>query len=150
MTDEQDIVKVYLGGSCRLPKTEDFEELVENTTSIWTTLNGVYGRLFTSNINGQVLFMPAAGYIPGDHPVSYGQFGFYWTRSYAGAQVAHDLNFRQESVNPQSTYYRYYGFAIRPVLDENPNRSIIPPIPEDEPKDDETPTTEEPKDKDER
>lgn len=150
LTDEQDIVHVYLGGSCRLPTYEELEELVENTSSIWTTYNGVYGRLFTSNINGQVLFLPAVGYFPGANRASYGVLGFYWTRSYSNASVAHDLNIKADSVNPQSTYYRYYGFAIRPVLDENPNRSVIPPTPEDKPKEEDTPTEEEPKDNNER
>lgn len=150
LTDEQDIAHVYLGGSSRLPKTEDLEELLANTTSIWTTYNGIYGRLFTSNINGEVLFMPAVGYIQ-DHRLQYGILGMYWTRSLSSAQGAHNLNFRDTSVNPLQTFYRYCGCAIRPIWDENPNRSVINPhTSEDEPKVEETPTTEEPKDNNER
>ena len=45
----------------RTPTADEMEELIECTTHIWTTQNGVNGRLFTA-ANGNSLFLPAAGY----------------------------------------------------------------------------------------
>jgi hypothetical protein len=47
--------------TCRMPTKADFEELIANTTSTWEILNGVNGRRFTSNTNGNSIFVPAAG-----------------------------------------------------------------------------------------
>ena len=48
--------------TCRMPTKTDLEELIANTTSTWETLNDVNGRRFTSKINGNSIFVPAAGY----------------------------------------------------------------------------------------
>jgi hypothetical protein len=45
-----------------MPTTADFEELIANTTLTEEILNGVTGTRFTSNINGNSIFIPAAGY----------------------------------------------------------------------------------------
>lgn len=49
------------GGGARTPTREEWEELKNNCTSVWTTQNGVNGRLFTGP-NGNCLFLPAAGH----------------------------------------------------------------------------------------
>ena len=43
--------------------TTQANELIHDTTSIWTSLNGVNGRKFTSNSNAsKYIFLPACGY----------------------------------------------------------------------------------------
>ena len=111
---------------------------------------GVRGRLFVSNINGQILFIPTTGRFVGTSHEYSTSNGFYWSSTYKNAKTAHALQINANSVLTNNFYDRSYGFAIRPIQGGNPNRSIIPPIPEDEPKDEETQTEEEPKDKDER
>ncbi len=64
----------------RTPTKEEWEELMNNTTSIWTTQNGVNGRLFTGT-NGNSLFLPAAGYRAGSSFSYYRGSGFYWSSS---------------------------------------------------------------------
>ena len=63
----------------RTPTKEEWEELMDNTTSQWTTLNGVNGRLFTSS-NGNSLFLPAAGLHYYDSLYETGG-GEYWSSS---------------------------------------------------------------------
>jgi len=57
---EDDAAYVIMGESWRIPTDAQIREL-RNLSNTWTTLNGVYGRLFTGN-NGNTLFIPAAGY----------------------------------------------------------------------------------------
>ena len=63
-----------------VPNKGEMLELLNNTTSVWTTLNGVNGRRFTGK-NGGTIFLPAAGnrsrYDDVLHNV--GTDGFYWT-----------------------------------------------------------------------
>ena len=146
----EDAARANLGAPWRMPSESEFQELYDNCSSIWTTLNGVIGRLFTSNLNGNTLFMPAAGYYNGTLLTNRGSYGRYWSSTYSSATGARLLAFDNLNVNPQSSNGRRYGFSVRPVQDGEPNRSVVPPTPEDEPKEDETPTVEEPKDKDER
>ena len=44
-----------------MPTEDEFNELLNNTTNTWTTINGVNGILLTSWINGNTLFFPDSG-----------------------------------------------------------------------------------------
>ena len=64
----------------RTPTREEGQELINNTTSRWMTINGVNGRCFTGS-NGNSLFLPAAGY-RWDSSLGYdGSDGTYWSSS---------------------------------------------------------------------
>lgn len=68
----------------RMPTKEEWQELYNNCTSVWTTVNGVNGRRFTGP-NGNSLFLPAAGYRWSDDLYDAGGIGSYWSSSlYAG------------------------------------------------------------------
>ena len=58
---DDDAAHVHMGGDWHMPTKEQWEELTANTTSTWTTKNGVNGRLFTSKVNGNSVFVPAFG-----------------------------------------------------------------------------------------
>ncbi|MBQ6769742.1 MAG: hypothetical protein IJP44_02035 [Bacteroidales bacterium] len=64
----------------RMPTKEEWQELYNNCTSTWTTLNGVNGRCFTGP-NGNSLFLPAAGYRWNDEIYNAGCDGRYWSSS---------------------------------------------------------------------
>lgn len=115
LTLDQDAARVILGDPWRLPTTAEFQELYDNCTSEWTTLNGVNGRLFTSNVNGKTLFFPAAGYYNGTSLKTRGSGGRYWSSIYESATDARSLYFDISNVNPQSTSSRRYGFSVRAV-----------------------------------
>ena len=59
-----DVANVVMGGEWHMPSRAQLNELTANTTSSWTTDyngTGVAGAVFTSNINGNSIFFPAAG-----------------------------------------------------------------------------------------
>lgn len=62
---DDDVAHVKWGGSWRMPTKDECQELIDNCTCTWDTINGVYGFLVTSNkagYEGQSIFLPATGY----------------------------------------------------------------------------------------
>lgn len=114
---EQDAARANLDEPWRMPTAAEFQELVDNCTSIWTTLNGVAGRLFTSNVNGNKLFFPAAGFYSGTSLYGRGSSGRYWSSTYGSATIARSLSFVSSEVNPQNSSNRRLGFSVRGVMD---------------------------------
>lgn len=106
----------------RMPTLEDFEELIDNTSSTWTTKNGVNGREF-KGVNGGILFLPAAGYRLEDELSNEGSDGFYWSSSlyesypFNACRLGFDSG---NAVNMDNAYWssgdRAYGRTVRPVL----------------------------------
>ena len=111
----QDMARANLGQPWRLPTATEFQELYDNCTCVWTTLNGVAGRLFTSNVNGNTLFFPAAGYYGGTSLSDRGSDGNLWSSTYNSATHARILDFGSSTVNPQYRSSRRYGFSVRAV-----------------------------------
>ncbi len=64
----------------RTPTQAEWQELIDNTTSQWTTINGVNGRCFTGS-NGNSLFLPAAGSRWGSSLYDAGSLGNFWSSS---------------------------------------------------------------------
>ena len=112
---EDDAAYVNWGPSWRMPTTEQQRELYENCSSVWTTQNGVNGRLFTGP-NGNTLFLPAAGGRWDDSLNSAGSYGYFWSRTLLSyvPYYAYDLYF-----NSGGWYYWYYsrsgGYTVRAV-----------------------------------
>ena len=59
---EDDAVYAALGGNWRMPTKADFQELVYNTKTEVTSINGIQGMKFTSKNNSNYIFFPFAGY----------------------------------------------------------------------------------------
>ena len=78
---EDDAAHVHMGGDWNMPTKEQLEELTTNTTSTWITKDGVNGRLFTSNVNGNSVFVPAFGYVYDGTVYSVGSNGYVWSSS---------------------------------------------------------------------
>ena len=104
------------GDDWRMPTFEEWKELYYNTTSTWTTRNGVNGRLFTAS-NGNTLFLPAAGFRIGHEIFDEGTECCYWTpslnTSWGLPYKANGALFHPDfaSLNAE----RDEGFSIRPV-----------------------------------
>ena len=92
---EDDAATVNWGEDWRMPTRQEWEELFNNTSYSWITLNGVKGRILIAS-NGNSLFLPATGYITeGDlHSAEFS--GYYWTSS---------LN---TNVYPNRAWYSYF------------------------------------------
>lgn len=112
----QDAARAILGGQWRMPTAAEFQELINNCTSESKTVNGVKGRLFTSNVNGETIFFPSAGLYDGTSLVSRGQGGYYWSSTYNSASNALGLSFNPAVVNPQGVRERRDGLTIRAVM----------------------------------
>lgn len=111
----QDAARANLGAPWRMPTAAEFKELYDNCTIVWTTLNGVNGRLFTSNVNGNTLFFPTAGSYNGTSLNGRGSYGLYWSSTYSSATSARSLSFNSSNVSPQYNINRRYGFSVRAV-----------------------------------
>lgn len=105
-----------LDNACRMPTRADFEELTANTTSTWETLNGIKGRRFTSNTNGNSIFVPAAGLCYDGSVDGVGSFGILWSSSLdeSSSRYAWGLDFNSDDVGV-SNGYRCNGFSVRAV-----------------------------------
>ena len=80
-------------------------------------MNGVYGRRFTSNTNGNSIFVPAAGYCGNGSVGSVGSYGVLWSSSLdvSGSRYALRLGFNSDIVG-MSGSSRYNGLTVRAVL----------------------------------
>ena len=117
---EDDAAHANMGGDWHMPTPAQISELINtaNTTSTWTTQDGVNGRLFTSkNDSSKSIFFPAAGYA-WDGSVHYSRRNDYvWSSmlSKSGVNYGQDLYFLSYYVS-LDYYYRYFGFSVRGVL----------------------------------
>lgn len=105
-----------LGNGARIPTKEEWEELLNNTTSEWTTQNGVNGYKFTAS-NGKSIFLPAAGSFNESELIVAGEYGFYWSASLYtdDPSDAWSFSFQSEGHRIGSFGYRTDGQSVRPV-----------------------------------
>lgn len=116
-----DAAYVNWGSSWRMPTKAEYDELINTsyTTWIWTTQNGVKGYKVTSKINGNSIFLPAAGYREDSSLYVAGSYGFYWSSSLNtyDSYYAYYLSFDSSGVRSTSYGgYRSYGLSVRPVV----------------------------------
>jgi hypothetical protein len=104
------------GAPWRMPSLTQIQELIENTTSTWTTQNGVKGRKFTGS-NGGTIFFPAAGYRWYGELSNAGSGGYYWSSTLreSGPGIAYYLRFDSSGAYWYGYYYRDDGLTVRPV-----------------------------------
>lgn len=104
------------GNDWCMPTKEQWQELYQNTTNIWTIQNGANGRLFTAS-NGNSLFLPAAGHRWDNEFYDIGSEGDYWSSSYSfgNPSEAWDFYFNSDSCDMYSSLYRSGGSSVRAV-----------------------------------
>ena len=110
-----DAVMANWGSGWRMPTSEEFNELYQNTTFEWTERNGVYGRLLTGS-NGNSIFLPATGFRL-DGNLICTSLGVYWSSSLqTECQVAGwSLHFDDVNCHVCGTYERSRGQCVRAV-----------------------------------
>ena len=112
---EDDAASVNLGGDWRMPTFAEWEELLDNCTWTWVTLNGVNGRLVTAS-NGNSIFLPAAGSWNNAKLYDAGSWGYYKSSTLyePGSYRARGVTFFSDAIM-RSMNDRYYGECVRPV-----------------------------------
>ena len=114
---EYDVAHVKWGGKWCMPTLDDIKELLNNCTTEWTTLNGVNGRKFISKINGNSIFLPAAGDRWSGGLDGAGEYGYFWssTQNPDDSYGAYDLDFRSYYTGWGNST-RNGGLSVRPVV----------------------------------
>ena len=119
LTLEQDATHVNLGGNWRMPTKDEWKELIDNTTQTWTNDyngTGVAGKVFTSKVNGNSVFFPAAGNCNDSSVDGVGSGGYFWSASWVSSSRAWCLYFGSRS-RYLSDYSRYCGCSVRGVCE---------------------------------
>ena len=132
-----DVARAEWHGSWRLPTKKEFQELLDYCTWEWTTQDGVNGYRVTSQINGNSIFLPAAGFRHRTSSHSQGSDGYYWSatpyENYANSvlvenkdggivNIVNELaNFLKFDEGGRGTHreFRKIGFRVRPVFQNN-------------------------------
>lgn len=116
---EDDAAHVNWGGSWRMPTRAEQDELLENCTWTWTTLNGVNGYKIQSKKSGYTdkwIFLPAAGYRDVSNLHDVGLDGDYWSSSLRTDSPYGACGLLFNSSGMGWNYYgRYSGQSVRPV-----------------------------------
>lgn len=130
---EYDVATAQWGGGWRTPRLVDMYELVTQCDWIWAKVNGVNGFNVVSKINGNHIFLPAAGYMNTPAAIASGNEGVldqgvvggYWTTTPYSEEIDGGTNSMTKAcfLDFSSAYYitdwalRRNGFSIRPVID---------------------------------
>jgi len=115
---DDDAAMVNWGNGWCMPTRIQWEELCQYTTNIWTTQNGVNGRLFTTlNGSGSCLFLPASGRIIYNNDLDYVDgTGYYRSSSLYLNAPGCAWGFIFGVVNgSESAIDRSIGYSVRPV-----------------------------------
>ena len=111
-----DAATVNLGGSWRMPTHAEWQELYNKCTWTWTSQNGINGYKVSAS-NGNSIFLPAAGFRDGTSSFDVGSRGLYWLSQVYSSNVyfAWGVDIHSGTHYPGDSYYRSYGFSVRPV-----------------------------------
>lgn len=114
-----------------MPTKEQIQELIDETTSTWTTQNGVNGSLFTSKTNGNSIFVPVAGYCDYGQMRDVSSCYFLWSSSLNMdyAPNAYYLYFTSDGASLYRSFNRNTGVSVRGVATpaEVPTKTITLP-----------------------
>lgn len=116
---EDDAAHVNMGGSWHMPTPNQIKEFLSNTTSTWTTLDGVNGRLFISKKDSsKSIFIPAIGIAWEGSVYGSRDGGFIWSSTLNNGGIGNGqvLAYCSDSVSLFSYVGRFDGLPIRGVI----------------------------------
>ena len=118
---EDDMANANMDGNWKMPINEQFQELIDNTTSEWIKnykgISGLNGRLFKSKKNSDTLFIPAAGYRNDKNLYYAGSNVSIWS-STLHAKYPNDAYYLNSSTSVMyiTDQYRCCGCPVRAVI----------------------------------
>ena len=116
-----DVAHSEFGGDWHMPDSKLLCELMIYTDNEWVenynNIDGLNGRVFTSKVNGNTLFIPAAGYRNGSDINEVGSICYLWSSSLRLDYPcdAYNLYFRSDDIT-MNYDYRCIGYSVYPVL----------------------------------
>lgn len=114
---QYDVAHMKWGGSWVMPSIEQQEELINNCTNEWATMNGVNGCKFTSKTNGGSIFLPAAGDRCDSDLYDAGLSGGYWSSTKDPSRTSRAFGLFFNSIGASTEYdRRCWGHGVRPVI----------------------------------
>ena len=116
---EDDAAHVNMGGDWHIPTPEQCQELIDNTTSEWTTPNDVVqGMTFTSKKDpSKSIFIPASGIAWEGSVDDSGSYGDVWSSMLNTSIVNYGQYLSFDSYNVSLCYNgRYGGRSVRGVI----------------------------------
>ena len=136
---EYDVAHVQWGGSWVMPSKDQIQELIDNCSYVWTSMNDRMGGFFTGS-NGSTIFLPevwiredcigesknsSSNIVADPMPES----GSYWssTPNQTYSWSANYLIIYNNGVNSGSGALRRDGLTVRPVISGNRTNKIIHP-----------------------
>ena len=112
---QDDVAHVKWGATWRMPTKAELDELRNNCTWEWTTLNGVNGYTVTGS-NGNSIFLPAAVFRDGTEAFISGGCGYYWSSSlYSNSSSNACYLYFYGGGHIWSYGSRSHGQSVRPV-----------------------------------
>lgn len=112
-----DVAHIKWGDNWHMPTEAEFQELIDECTWIWTTLNGKNGYKVVSKSNGNSIFLPAAGWRYGTSLYNDGSDGHYWSSSISESSP-YDACWLRFDSDAHYTFSspRNCGRSVRPVF----------------------------------
>ena len=112
-----DAAHVHWGNGWKMPTRTQLHELVDCCDWDYVQLDGRWVVRLTSRYNNEVIYLPSTGHKDGTEHSNPNGCGNYWSSTPASGDGAHGYNFGA-ALGYMSSICRYYGQAIRPVLDK--------------------------------
>ena len=119
-----DAARANLDAPYKMPTNAQGKELVDGTTSEWTSINSVNGRKFISKTDtSKYIFIPAAGNWRDMTYENSGTFGHYWSTIYSSSNYTSSFAIYISAAHtfvgdytPALANIRWrYGLSIRPI-----------------------------------
>ena len=113
---EYDVATSMWGKGWRMPTYDHFERL-KKCSKEWMKLDGVEGLMFTAS-NGNIIFLPFAGWRLDTEYRQVGKNGSYWSDTHIGWGREDAYCF---DIFPNTTLFyedkRYFGRSVRPIAE---------------------------------
>ena len=122
LQSSDDVVSQLYGNGFSIPSKEEWEELVSECS--WSQLDN--GVLVRSNKNGNVIFLPKAGYRSGLVLYDAGMQGYYWSKTLDLSSPDDAWYLLVDKSGTLNDYYRCQGRSVRPVFHPSATESSLP------------------------